>query len=366
MKKYLVAIAGMAAIAGSAHAQSSVTLFGLMDAGISFVNNEGGKRNTFFDDGIAVPNLWGLQGSEDLGGGMKAIFELVSQFTLGSGAALPGAGSMFSRTALVGLSSDRFGKLTLGQQYDFMTDSLTRGAYDGSFLYGGLYNFRQGPFAKLGIPDNPTGSFDFDRLAGSSRVPNSVKYTSANLGGLTFGVLYGLGNQPGGGLSQDSTLSFGANYEAGNLSLGAAYVEVKYPQMNNGHDGIRNWGLGAHYSVADVQLNLLYTNTKNTMTGGAINVVQGGAYYFLTPAWSIGGNYEYMSGNSQLDSNKAHQVTAAMQYALSKRTSVYAEAVYQRVSGNGAQAWINGLNGPDGQSSSNAQLLTRIGMITHF
>jgi len=366
MKKQLMTLAGMVVMAGSAQAQNSVTLFGLMDAGVSYVNNEGGKPNTFFDDGIAVPNLWGLKGYEDLGGGLKTFFELTSQYSLGTGSSLPGAGAEFSRTALIGLSSDRFGKLTLGQQYDFMTDALTFNSYDGSFLYGGLYDFRQGPFAKLGIPDNPTGSFDFDRLAGSSRVANSVKYTSVNLNGFTFGALYGLGNQAGGGLSQDSTVSFGANYEAGNLSLGAAYVEVKYPQMNNGHDGIRNWGSGARYTLAGVQFNLLYTNTRNTLTGGAINVLQAGAYYRVTPAVSIGGNYQYMKGNAQLDNNRANQIIAALQYALSKRTSAYVEAVYQRVGGNDAQAWINGLTGVDGQSASNAQFLTRIGVMTRF
>lgn len=365
MKKFAVAAAGLVVAAGAHAADSSVTLFGLMDAGISYVNNEGGQHNLYFDDGIAVPNLWGLKGSEDLGGGTKAVFELVSQYTMGTGAALPAAGAMFSRTALVGLSNDRLGSVTLGQQYDFMTDSLTAGSFDGAFQYGGLYNFRQGPFQKLGIPDNPTGSFDFDRMAGSSRVPNSVKYTSPNLSGLVFGMLYGFSNQAGG-LSADSTVSMGLNYQAGNLGLGAAYVEVKYPQMDNGHDGIRNWGLGARYALSAVDLNLLYTNTRNTMTGAGINVFQVGARYMHAP-WSVGANYEYMKGNAPLDDNYAHQVTAAVQYALSKRTSAYVEAVYQHAGGNdGAQAWINGVMGPDAQSSTSSQFLARIGMMTRF
>jgi predicted porin len=365
MKKWMVAMAGLAVAAGARASDGSVTLFGLVDAGVSYVSNEGGKQNLYFDDGIAVPNLWGLKGAEDLGGGNKAVFELTSQYALGSGAALPAAGAMFSRTAMVGLSNARLGSVTFGQQYDFMTDTLNFGSFDGAFQYGGLYNFRQGPFAKLGIPDNPTGSFDFDRMAGSSRVANSVKYTSANLNGVVFGALYGFSNQPGG-LAANSTVSAGVKYEGDRFGLGAAYVEVKYPQMNNGHDGIRNWGLGARYSLTLVDLNLLYTNTKNTLTGAAINVVQVGGRYVGAP-WTIGANYQYMKGNAQLDHNYAHQLTGAVQYALSKRTSAYVEAVYQLAGGSvGADAWINGVMGPNAQSGSRSQFLGRIGMFTRF
>ncbi|KVE26643.1 porin [Burkholderia singularis] len=366
MKKYAMTAASLAVMTSAHASDGGVTLSGLVDAGVSFISNKAGKRSLYFDDGIAVPNLWSLKGTEALGGDVTAIFELTSQYMLGNGAALPTAGSMFSRTAFVGLKSTRLGSVTFGQQYDFMIDTLTFGSFDGAFRYGGLYNFRQGPFAKLGIPDNPTGSFDFDRMAGSVRVPNAVKYTSANLGGLVFGALYGFGNQAGGGLSANSTVSAGIRYEAGAVSLGAAYVEVKYPQMNNGHDGLRNWGLGARYTMSSLDLNLLYTNTRNTLTGAAIDAIQAGASYVAAP-WTIGANYEYMKGNAQLERNYAHQVTTAVQYALSKRTSAYVEGVYQYAGGGaGAYAWINGVMGPDAQSSTRSQFLARIGMLTRF
>jgi predicted porin len=177
------------------------------------------------------------------------------------------------------LSNDRFGTVTFGNQYDFMFETLTVGPYDGALLFGGIYDFRQGPFSELGVPNNPTGSFDFDRMAGATRVPNSVKYRSPVISGFSFGALYGIGGVPGS-FPADSTMSFGANYDNGPFGLGAAYVEVKYPQLGDGHDAIRNFGFGAHYNFgASVLGMLLYTNTKNTASGAQIDVYKAGAMW---------------------------------------------------------------------------------------
>ncbi len=87
MKKTQIALAVLAStlMSTAAHAQSSVTLFGLMDTGVTYVSNQGGKSNVKMDDGVNGPNLWGIRGSEDLGGGTKAIFELVNQYQLNNG-----------------------------------------------------------------------------------------------------------------------------------------------------------------------------------------------------------------------------------------------------------------------------------------
>jgi hypothetical protein len=71
--------------ASVAHAQSSVTLWGQMDVGINYVSNQGGTHNFTMDDGVNGPDLLGLRGVEDLGGGTKAIFELVDQFSVDTG-----------------------------------------------------------------------------------------------------------------------------------------------------------------------------------------------------------------------------------------------------------------------------------------
>ncbi|WP_418017022.1 porin [Paraburkholderia caribensis] len=349
------------------YAQGSVALQGMIDGGITYVNNQHGRAVTLFDSGIFAPNTLTISGIEDLGGGTKAVFNLTSQFDLGSGATIPGADQIFNRTAYVGLSDERLGTVTLGNQYDFMFDTLTLGLFDGAFLFGGLYDFRQGPFSALGVPHNPTGSFDFDRLAGATRVANALKYRSPSFAGFSFGVLYGLGGVAGS-FSANSTISAGMNYDNGPLGAGVAYTEARYPELGNGHDAIRNVGAGAHYRFGNVLGMLLYTNTKNTASGAKIDVYKAGAYWTISTAWSAGLDYQYMRGNDVLDNNKAHQVATAVQYHFSKRTMAYVEAVYQCASGDSAttQAWINGLLQPGAAASNRSQTLARIGLQTQF
>lgn len=248
-KKTLLALAACALPAVS-FAQSSVTMFGLMDAGISYVSNEGGHGNAKFDDNIFFPNLLGFEGKEDLGAGTRAIFRLVNQYSLGNGSII--GGGLFARQAYVGLENDRYGKLTLGNQYEFMVDALAAAGNEIAQDLVGLYGFRNGPFDKLALPNNPTGAFDWDRVAGSNRVANSVKYTSPSLSGLTFGALYGFGNVAGS-VGANNTVSVGASYDNGPFGAGAAYTNQKYgASAGLPPTSVRNWGAGVHYTLGTV------------------------------------------------------------------------------------------------------------------
>jgi predicted porin len=352
----------LCAVSAVAHAQSSVTLFGTIDDGLSYISNEHGKSLVKANDGIFTPNLWGIKGSEDLGGGTSAIFRLVDQFSLGTGAITNGQ-QLFSKTAYVGLSDQRLGTITLGSQYDFMATSLWASdidtADDGGFFFG----FPAGPFKGLGIPNNPTGELDWDRSEGTP-IANTVKYLSPTIDGFSAGAMYGFGNVAGE-IGTGNSSSFGLNYAGTSLGLGAAFTNVKYVVTGGPEVSIRNWGVGGVYRWNGVTLHGLITTVRNVNTGGAAEEASVGARWQFGPAWTLSGEYMYLKGNAVLQSNHANQLGATLFYALSKRTTVYMSTVYQRAN-DGADAQISGIVDPNGASSSSSQSVFRVGVHTLF
>jgi predicted porin len=340
---------------------SYVTLSGVMDAGVTYISNEGGHHNIVFDDGIAVPNLLVLSGREDLGGGTAAIFQLADQFTIGTGS-FTGDQSLFSRQAKVGLASAEFGTLTFGNQYDFMSDSLVGGFNDGAILTSGLYSFRNGPFDKLALPNNPTGAFEWDRLAGQS-LPSSVKYVTRSYDGLSAGAMYSFGGVAGS-VGTDNGSSFGLNYANGPFGMNAAYVNLK-SEVSGAQASVRNWGVGTHYLFGRWIATALFTTVHNGANDGSVWEGEVGLLYQFTPECALSGLYTYMKGNAVVDNNHAHQMTGTLSYALSKRTSVYVDGVYQRTN-RGAAAQINGVLATDGASSGVSQFISRVGVQTRF
>src|SRR5580658_8842220 len=121
MKKQVIALAVSAAFAAPVFAQSSVTLYGVIDEGINYTSNVGGNREFEMVSGYAQGSRWGLKGSEDLGGGLKAVFQLENGFNANSGTLAEG-GRLFGRQAYVGLSDDKYGTITIGLQYDSVVD----------------------------------------------------------------------------------------------------------------------------------------------------------------------------------------------------------------------------------------------------
>lgn len=358
MKVKAICVGSTLVFVCQAQAQSSVTLSGMLDVGVSYVSNEGGSHVLKFDDGIAVPNLLTFSGKEDLGGGTHALFKLTNQFQLGSGSFMPG-GSLFSREAFVGLDDSRFGKLTLGNQYDFMFDSLFGGFNDAAIFAQGIYDFRNGPFSRLALPNNPTGAFNWDRMAGVS-LNNSVKYQSSSFGGLSAGAMYGFGGVAGS-FGSNSSMSAGVNYTNDDFGANAAYTQVK-TNVSGVQDSVRNWGLGAHYRLGPVTATALYTAVRNELNGASVWQAEVGGLWVMEPQWTLSGAYMYMKGNQFVDNNHAHQVTAMLSYIFSKRTSIYVAGVYQRAN-QGATAQINDVM----EASSGAtQFIGRVGLETRF
>jgi predicted porin len=355
---HYAAVAALAAVSIDASAQSSVTLFGLVDTGVTYISNEHGSSNLQFKDGQNSPNIWGITGSEDLGGGTHAIFMLRDQFVVGTGSILPGQ-SLFSKSAYVGLDG-HFGSVTMGEQYDFMRSVIDDSPAE---ISGHLYSYPGGPFLKLAIPSNPTGSFDWSRLTGTP-IANSVQYQTPSFYGLKAGIMYAFGGVAGS-FGAGNSSSYALNYVNGPFGADAAYTSVKYIQTAGPQETVRNSGLGARYTYGNFFFSALMTTVRNDTIGGAAASYSVGSRWRFTPEWSLGLSYMYLKGNAFLSNDHASQISGILDYALSKRTSVYMIAAFQRAN-EGADALINGLLETTAPSSGPNQAVVRFGIHTRF
>jgi len=376
MKKTLMVAALTGVFATAAHAQSSVTLYGLIDAGITYTNNQHGHSNWQETSGSINGSRWGLRGSEDLGGGLKAIFTLENGFNIANGKLAQG-GREFGRQAFVGLASDQFGAVTLGRQYDSMVDFVGPLSLTGT-QYGGTQ------FAH---------PFDNDNLNNSFRVSNSVKYTSANYGGFKGGAMYGFSNQAGS-FANNRAYSVGGTYNWGGLNVAAAFMQLNGSGTANSNGAVsddftfgakrqQTWGAGANYTFGPATAGLLYTQTNlsgltsigaaQSGTPAGVTLASNSAHfqnfevngrYALTPALSLAGSYTYTKASLNGVRPFFNQFNLQTDYALSKRTDVYLQGVYQRVNeGSGVDANINGLGAA---SSTNSQVAVTAGLRHRF
>lgn len=380
MKKTLMVAALSGVFATAAHAQSSVTLYGLIDAGLTYTNNQNGSHNFKMTSGAVNGSRWGLRGSEDLGGGLKAIFTLENGFSIANGT-LGQQGREFGRQAFVGLSSNQFGTVTLGRQYDSVVDYLGPLALTGT-QYGGTQ------FAH---------PFDNDNLDNSFRINNSVKYQSANYAGFKFGALYGFSNQADG-FANNRSYSVGASYNYGPLNIAAAYLQLNNNltagAINNANGAVagdntfnagkqRTFGAGLNYAFGPATVGFVFTQTKledaasinGATVGNSGNIAIGNyarfnnyelnAHYALTPALSLAGAYTYTDARLDGEKPSFHQFSLQTAYSLSKRTDVYLQGEYVHaldLGDSGIGAPINGV----GMSSTPNQVSATVGIRHRF
>jgi predicted porin len=383
MKKSLLALAALGTFAGAAHAQSSVTLYGIVDAGFVYNNNSGGQKLYSTSAGNLQGDRWGLRGTEDLGGGLKALFVLENGFNVFTGKLNQG-GDEFGRQAYVGLSS-QYGTVTLGRQYDSVVDYT--GALEVGSQWGTFYGAHPG---------------DLDNMNNSNRTNNSIKYTSTNYSGITFGGLYSLGGVAGQ-FNRNQIFSGGLGYAKGPLTLGAAYLNVKNPNYsffgNNSSSSTTATNMsasqvfsgfataktqqvisaGGAYTFGPATVGATYSNTQfkdlgQTAVAGARTVSGSAKFhnaelnfkYQLTPALLLGAAYDYTKAYS-VANEKIHQGVLGADYFLSKRTDFYIDAIYQHASGTNslgttATAQINGLSA----SSTSNQVAAIVGIRHKF
>jgi predicted porin len=365
-------------VASTAYAQSSVTLYGIVDAGVVYVNNQSGHSNVETVTGQTNGSRFGIRGREDLGGGLKAIFWLENGFDTSNGKELQGS-RLFGRQASVGLKSDTYGALTLGRQYEPMADLI--GEMAAVSMWGWL------------------GSHpgDFDNLSANFRINNSIRYESPVVAGLMAVGMFAPGGTAGD-FATGRTYALGLKYSQGPFAAALAYDNINDPSLGvydstdpedpgfksagkspefSGYESARIlqiFGAAATYKFAHGGVGLVYTNTRfqnvlptptTPFRGGqaTFNSYEINAHYDITSTLWMGAAFDYTKAQSA----KYEQVSAGPKYYLSKSTDLELVGVWQHASGvdstgNAAVAAIGSL----GESTTPTQVAVKASIRHRF
>jgi len=306
MKKSLIALAVLAA-SGAAMAQSSVTLYGIADVWVGSVKTDvaGGASTsvTSMISGGVSTSRWGMKGSEDLGGGLKANFQLEQGFTLDDG-----AGNGFSRQSWVGLSGG-FGQVKFGRSgsaYDDVVGSLNA-VFDSD----------------LAPTNNPGGAVFKSNTGG--KIANQIYYGSPDFGGIVGALSYSLSedanNVPAG---NSSYTALSLKYSGGPL---AAYFGYQKNDINNVNDDQAEMELGASYNFGMATAKLTFGKVNNTAnTTGGTSEWMLGADFPLSASTTLSAGYARSTDDAAVSVNGEVKRTGfgiAAAHSLSKRTTVY-------------------------------------------
>jgi predicted porin len=375
MKKLLFAFSATSLMIGTASAQSSVTLYGIVTGNITYTNNaqtaatsasgrpKGSAQVAQFDSGSSglASSRWGLKGIEDLGGGLKSIFQLENGFSVNNGA-LGQGGAIFGRQAYVGLTAPKYGTFTLGRQGDASVEFVS------PLIYGWYWG-------NLAI--HPA---DYDNLNFTHRINNTIKYLSDTYGGFRFGGLYSLGGVAGN-VTQNQYWSLGGSYTGGSLASAASIFNARNPNVSlygsnpNASTTGNNLGsagsataaesnpsiagfasansqqtisVASTYTAGGAIVGVAYSNTQFRGLGtnaalntfgyhgtASLNTVSASLRYQATPFLRFGTSFDYTEGGSVSgkEGAKYEQFNLGAAYSLSKATDLYVTGAFQHASG---------------------------------
>ncbi|MDR5799411.1 porin [Caballeronia sp. LZ001] len=352
-KGLCAAILGLTA--GSAAAQSSVTLYGVADTFFQFLAN-GGQQSWSLRSGGNSASLLGFKGSEDLGGGLKAVFTLEGGFNVNNGTSQVDSSAMFYRQAWVALTHEKYGSLQVGRQYQPTFWLL----------------YPSDPFrANEALSPLAAASTTVDRntlatQTAGGRSSNAIVYKTQNMGGVELRGMYALAAsvaQPYP-LTTGNMLDIAASYTGHGLYAGVAY--------QNQHPGSKTMpGLPAtlptlgteHFTGAlayrvgpvNFQFNYAYHRPKDTPAGSLaarlnaghpFSTMEAGATIQATPADTI--EIAAMQRVARGVHDNAWLVQAGFDHSISKRTGFYGRAGFLKNNGTSTAGWPgispNGLN----------------------
>ena len=317
MKKSLLVLAVAAAVPALAQAQTNVTLYGRVDTSVAFENRgTGGGSAVLLQQGIQSSNRWGVRGSEDLGGGLKAVFNLEGGFQSDDGLGPSGGGLNFQRRSVVGVEGG-FGTFVMGRDYNplfrvlLAADTLGLGHYNNVHTIVGA-----------------TGAFGVNQpRTYGVRMNNGLHYVSPSFGGFVIRAAYGFSEQfltsatvPTKSVGR--AIGLAAEYNAGPLYVGLAY------QGNTvaigGSDGTDKFtSLGARYNFGAFAVNGGYA--RNDLAGNSATVLDSKSIWIGADAQVGPGRLHAQFANiDPTGAGKASSIGITYNYPLSKRTNAYA------------------------------------------
>ncbi|HYD58714.1 MAG TPA: porin [Noviherbaspirillum sp.] len=313
MKKLTIGVIALGLVPATAMAQSSVTVYGLIDGGVEYQGGGAAGSVTKVTSGMQNASRIGFRGTEDLGGGMSALFTLENGFALDTGAALQG-GALFGRQAFVGLKGG-FGTVTLGRQYTPIFTSLC-GVID--------------PFA-CGLAGNAANLMSQGGTAatgGGLRTNNAIKYAAPLTSGMMAEVTYGMGETAGDNSSL-RTLAGQVGYSAGPLVVRLAHNNVN----NTGATSTSKvTTFGAKYDFGIAAVHFAYALNKNAVAGNT-NVAQADTRDAMIGVSAPVGAGTFLASyirksDQTAAGNDASQVALGYTYPLSKRTNLYTSVAH--------------------------------------
>lgn len=325
MKKSLLALAVLSAFAGVASAQSNVTVYGIVDAGVRDVTNAnaaGASQFTMNSTGTYQSNRFGFKGVEDLGQGTDAHFNLEMGFNSGNGQLDNTTNVLFRRTATVGLGGT-WGSIDIGRQYNIPFRTIN--TYDPfAFKYIGI---------TLAVTPSTNGS----------RYDNDIQYTYKT-GNITARAEYALGETVGS-TSMGATQAVGLGYNDGTLVLGGAYtqqdVSTVTAKLKKNH-----YTFGGAYKVtADLKISAGYmdqrvatvatgdTETKTQWAGFSYKLLPGTEFTYAYYKADINGGAAGTVAKTTVAGTKDLNMVG-LTYSFSPRTLYYAEMDVAKLSGN--------------------------------
>jgi len=303
----------------------NATVYGFMDVGLLTTNNGSATGQSLTKMGQAggnfFPSMYGITGTEDLGGGLKASFNLQGSLNVASGqggtTAGIGNGSLFDRYSSVTLAGS-LGSVEMGRQIDLLfLQSFVNGVmptHANSLAVNGVLAFGKSPTSTVS-----------SEVAGT-RMNNAVTYRTPTFNGLKGTVMWAAGEQAGNSTA-GSAVAYLANYDAGPLNLSAGYEIIKNnADANSYHKSV----VGAKYTVGAWtfagQLHNYKENTYVANTSIDANATEIGVAYKVLPNLTLAVNQERYD-NSNTATYKSPKVTSLKaKYDLSKRTYLYAMA----------------------------------------